>query len=156
MIEKLALNHNKWVAMAYRICKDSNITGDLVNDMYLKLLDKQEDVNDGYVYKTLRSLHFDYLKAEKKAFSARRAVDFEVAADSISYEEEPQNNPHFEIPKDCLTWAEKEILILRQTKSAKAIEKQYHINYRSIYRIEEKAKEKLTEWASKLKEQETL
>lgn len=139
MIEKLALKHSTWVSMARGICKDAYLADDLVSDMYIKLSAYDKEVNDYYVFYTIKHLYINWLRQENKFTGIENAAFITVDDEVKKY------IPDY-IP-DCLTWVEKQILLLRQDKSGRDIEKQYHINFQKIHRIEKKAKEKLTEWA---------
>lgn len=148
MLEQLALHHDKWLRMANGICKDPVLAEDLVGDMYVKLSEYDKEVNDPYVYYAIKHLFIDHVRAAKKTAELHAHLQYE----GMMYSTEPETQPelHNEIIfPDCLTWVEKQILLLRQTKSGRDIEKQYHINYQKVHRIENRAKEKLTAWVKK-------
>lgn len=144
MIEQLALKHDLWVKMARGICKDSYLADDLVSEMYLKLNDYNKDVNEYYVYFTIKHLFINWLREEGKYKAIDLAHDLQEEEKEIVY--------NVKIP-DCITWVEKQVLLLRQNQSHRDIERQYHINKDKVKRIEQKAKQKLTVWANQLKEQ---
>lgn len=146
MIETLALKHELWVKMARGICKDSYLADDLVSEMYLKLNDYNKPLNEYYVYFAIKSIYIEWLRSEKHYTS-----DEQLQNISVSYEDVE----HIDVTlPNCLTWVEKQILILRQDKSLMDINKQYHIHYKKVGRIENKAKEKLRVWATQLQAQE--
>ncbi len=145
MLEKLALKHSTWVKFARQICKDSYLSDDLVSEMYLKLSDCKKDINDWYVYFTIKHLYLDWIKKEK--------IFTDLTDNFVTLDE--TNRITIELP-NTISWVEKQILILRQSMSCREIEKQYHINFLVVHRLEKKAKSKLTEWAKeKYKELET-
>lgn len=140
MLEKLALKHSLWVKMAKGICEDAYLADDLVSEMYLKFseYDKDKEVNEFYVYYAIKHLYINHLREEKKFNTT------ELCFNLVS----PNEIEHIEIElPDCVTWVEKQILLLRQNHSCREIAKQYHIQYKKVNRIELKAKEKLKEWA---------
>ncbi len=136
MLEKLSLKHELWVKMAKGICKDAYLADDLVSEMYLKFSDYDKEVNDYYVYFAIKHLYISYLRAEKKYTS----IDYDYI------ETESKQQKELNLP-DCITWVEKQILLLRQNASGREIGKKYHIHYTKVHRIEKEAKVKLTEWA---------
>ncbi|WP_146185885.1 sigma-70 family RNA polymerase sigma factor [Flavobacterium album] len=146
MIQQLALKHDIWVRMARGICRDAYIADDLVSEMYLKLHDLAERrnntiFNDPYVYHTMKHIYINNFIRTKENFA-----DLNENAAFIDNDEEPRKYTNLELP-DCITWVEKQILLLRQEISGREIERQYHINFQKVHRIEKKAKEKLEQWA---------
>lgn len=134
MLEILALKHNLWVKMARGICKDSFLADDIVSEMYLKLKDYDKELNDFYIYVTLKSCYIDWIRIENRLPKCE-------LIDNIIQEEEIQESI-YKVP-NCLTWTEKQILTLRYDKSLRDIEKQFKISHMTISRIERKAKDKL-------------
>lgn len=148
MLEKLALKHELWVKMAKGICKDAYLADDLVSEMYLKFSEYDKEVNEFYVYFAIKHLYIDWIRSEKKR------GEIELNDNYVTFDKEERIT--IELP-NCITWVEKQILILRQQFSCREIEKKYHIQYKKVNRIELKAKEKLKEWAKeKSKELVTL
>lgn len=150
MLERLSLKHSLWVKMAKGICKDAYLADDLVSEMYIKFseYDKDKEVNDYYVYFAIKHLYINYLRDEKKFQMVElheNIMDIEVT-DVI----------HLDI-KECkdLTWVDREILLKRTEMSGREIGNKYHLNYQSVHRIENKAKEKLKIWLTeKLRDSE--
>ena len=62
MIYELAKKDAQWRKMSYQICKDRDLADELTQEMYLKLQNKIKPLSDGYIFVTLRSLFYDYLK----------------------------------------------------------------------------------------------
>jgi DNA-directed RNA polymerase specialized sigma24 family protein len=144
MIEQLSLKHDLWVKMARGICKDSYLADDLVSEMYLKLNDYNKDVNEYYIYFTIKHLFINWLREESKY------NDIELA----SHLQDNENEIVFSVKiPECITWVEKQVLLLRQSQSLRDIEKKYHIKKTTVKRIEDKGKQKLSIWANQLKEQ---
>jgi DNA-directed RNA polymerase specialized sigma24 family protein len=146
MIQQLAIKHDIWVRMARGICRDAYMADDLVSEMYIKLHDLAERktnaaFNDPYVYHTMKHIFLNDFIKEKEKF-----IDLDERSVYAGAEEEPDKYTDLRIP-DCITWVEKQILLLRQEISGREIERQYHINFQKVHRIEKKAKEKLEQWA---------
>jgi RNA polymerase sigma factor (sigma-70 family) len=131
MLEILCLKHDLWVKMARGICKDPFLADDIVSEMYLKLKDYDKELNDFYIYFTLKSVWLDWLKAENKRMHCELSANLA--------EEEEEQDTIYKVP-DCLTWKERKILILRYDNSLREIERRYKINFMTVSRIEKKAK----------------
>lgn len=154
VLETLALHHDKWLRMAKDICSDPVLAEDIVGDMYIKLGEYQDkQLNDAYVYYSLKHIFIDYLREKEKHLKYATLVKHNNDIFEDLHTEPENKHMAVDLP-DCLNWVEKQILILRQTKSGREIEKQYHINYQKVHRIEKKAKEKLIVWAKKYEVQE--
>ena len=134
MIEVLAKKHTLWVRMAKGICKDAYLADDIVSEMYLKLQNYNKELNDFYIYVTLKSCYIDWIRNENKLPKCE-------LIDNIIQEEDIEDSI-YKVP-DCLTWTEKQILTLRYDKSLRDIEKQFKISHMTVSRIEKKAKQKL-------------
>ena len=66
MLEKLAENHKKWVAIAYNMCKCKDKANDIVQDMYLKMYELNKSVDDGYIYFVIRSIFIEEKRKQKE------------------------------------------------------------------------------------------
>lgn len=64
MNNKIFEQHHKWIKIA-RTFGALDFAEDLVQDTYIKLLDK-EDINEAYFYFALRSTVTDFLRKEKR------------------------------------------------------------------------------------------
>jgi len=137
MLEILCKKHDLWLKMAKGICKDSYLADDLVSEMYLKLSDYDSStlLNNKYIHKTLTTLHIDHLRIESK---------YKDISDRFT-EELKEEVEDYKLP-NCITWVEKQILLLRQNHSCRDISKQYQIDFNKINRIERKAKLKIEEY----------
>jgi len=68
----------------------------------------------------------------------------------LHLEEYNEDKQELEVP-NVLSWVEKQILIHRQDKSCRDIEKEFDIHFLKVHRIENKAKEKIKLWEEKRK-----
>jgi len=144
MLEELHKKHNTWLSMANGICKDSELAKDLVQDMYIKLSRYEKELNDFYVYYAIKHLFIDYLRENNKRIKAEHNHDY------LFQHLETEEKENLEIPS-CLSWVEQQILIHRQDKSCRDIEKEYKIHFLKVHRIENKAKEKIKLWLEEKK-----
>lgn len=139
MIEILAKKDAYWRKIALNICKDKELADDLVQDMYIKLIDCKKQINDFYVVIVIRNLFLDHIKQTKK----RGHVNLDDF-----YTLESQNNT-FEIDDeqkeiiDNMYWVAKGYFELSQDMSLREMAKELNTNYVYIHRVMKKAKENL-------------
>lgn len=87
MLEILAKNHDTWIRYAYLICKDEELSKDLVQEMYLKLHKKSKDKADKrYVFRTINSLFIDNIRKRKNEISLEYIFNLETENNSSVYE----------------------------------------------------------------------
>ena len=139
MLEILCKKHDLWLKMARGICKDAYLADDLVSEMYLKVKDYNKDLNDYYIYFAIKHLYINYLRQENQYTSL-----------TDSFHSEENEEIEYELP-NCITWVEKQILLLRQNNSCRDISKQYQIDFNKINRIERGAKLKIQLWLDQKK-----
>jgi len=58
-LQEIAERDSEWRKIALRITQNKDHADDIVQSMYLKLADKEEDVNDYYIAMTLKSIFID-------------------------------------------------------------------------------------------------
>ena len=140
ILEELAKKDKYWRQISFNICKDKNISDDLVQDMYLKIYKisqkKELEINDYYVVRILLNTYIDYLKEKNKTISIETITDLE----SKYFKFEPDDKEKFIL--DSLTFLEKEILTLKQDVSYHEIQRKFNINYQFARRIVLKAQNK--------------
>lgn len=66
MLDKLAENHKKWIAIAYNMCKCKDKANDIVQDMYIKMYELNKSVDDGYIYFVIRSIFIEEKRKQKE------------------------------------------------------------------------------------------
>ena len=64
-INELAIHDTKWRTIALKITGNKMSADDLVQDMYLKLMEVDKDINDYYVTMTLKSIFIDGIRKSK-------------------------------------------------------------------------------------------
>lgn len=150
MIETLALSHDEWVKMAYKICGNRDYANDLVQEMYLKLHDSSKEISAGYVYMTIRSIFIDEKRKEKREQTTTLYFDIE---------EEPK--PDFDIDEherfvitkemyDSMEVYEKLIIRYSHEDGLRKFSRDSGISIATVQRI--RNKHRLLVW-QKLKEQ---
>jgi len=136
MLEELCKNHDKWVRMAQSICGNRDKANDLTQDMYLKLHNSTQEINEWYVYRTIKSIFIDEIRANKN----QTFVEIDNLAVIDETADHNQNNINYEIVKkefDSLKWHEQTIIKhsyndgLRECATKMGINKQTVTNYRN-------------------------
>lgn len=137
ILEELSKKDKEWRKAAYLICKDKIIADDLVQEMYLRLMDKTK-WNDYFVYITLRNLFLDRLRKEKDV----RLEELHYLEDRTEIFEPDDEEQKILDAFDKLDWVQKELLLERANgMSLRDIQKRYNINYGYTYRETTKAKD---------------
>lgn len=138
MIEELSKKDSYWRKIALKICGNKSLADDLVQDMYLKLYNCENEINDFYVIVVMRNLFIDTTKQKKH-----------ISIDTFDL---PDNNNAFEYDDNeqelvsALKWYEKELIELSYDKPYREIQRELNINYKFVMRIVNKAK---TKWEEK-------
>ena len=102
MLEQLAKKNKKWQKMAYNLCGDYELAGDLVQDMYLRMYDisqkhPDKEIKDTYVWVVLTTLLNDRYRQGSKYKM--------VELDSVL--NKPDNQKQFELDDEDLKLLEK-------------------------------------------------
>lgn len=76
MLSIISEKHDRWLQMAYSMCKDVNLSNDLVQDMYLridsyvydesKVINEDGTINEYYIYVVLRNVYYKWFNNRKK------------------------------------------------------------------------------------------
>lgn len=153
MLEKLVLNQKLWLKMAYDICKDKDYAQDLVQDMYVKLHNIDKEINNNYVYFTLRGLFIDNIRKNKEDAYLEFPL---LESDDIDLDKHIQQNNKIEVLQseiNCLKMPYKVIIIESTTNGVRQFSRDSGISTRTILKCKKKLKEKVEK---KLKESEIL
>lgn len=62
MLERLAVDNEKWQRIAYNICGCRDTAAEIVQEMYIKLHGLNREINAAYVTLTMRSIFIDMTK----------------------------------------------------------------------------------------------
>jgi len=76
MLDKIVLNHEKWLKVAVSICKCKDAANDLVQDMYIKMHQVNKEVDDGYIYFVLRSIFIESKRKKKEFTKETKEIEF--------------------------------------------------------------------------------
>lgn len=156
MLEKLAKNHSKWLAIAYKICGCKDNANDIVQDMYIKMYELGKEVDEGYIYFVLRSIFID---------SKRKQKEFTISDDSLfNYLiEEETNNEEKELLNKCLARSynslekhEKVIIHFSVNMGLREFSRESGLSISLIAKTKRKLKIKIWEETKKYEELEIL
>jgi len=142
MLEELCKSHDKWVRMAQSICGNRDKANDLTQDMYLQLHDCTKEINEWYVYRTIKTLFLMELRANKnKTFV--EVENLSIIDDDFDHFE---NNVKYEIVKkefDSLKWHEKTIIKYSYEDGLRECSRGMRISGTTILNYRNKLKQKV-------------
>lgn len=139
-LNNLCKKDEKWREIAFKICKDKMLADDLVQEMYLKLHNKDID-NEFYVILTIKSIFLNTLKTKEK--KTKKYIE-EINQIII-------NDDNFELSDDeiqilenfkKLKWHQQKLLqVISEGESYRSIEKKYNIDTSFAFREVKQAKQ---------------
>ena len=134
MLDELCKRDSEWRKLATHICGDAYLADDLVQEMYLKLLNKKKEVNTSYIYITLRSIYIDHLRKQKETELNENITDDNYFC-----------NVNEEVSKRIgkLPFVQRNIMLLKQDKTFREIENEFDIKVSRVYSSYRKGLEKL-------------
>lgn len=132
-INEVAKHNDKWRALALKLCKDYDLAQDLVQNMYINLMDK-EYINDALVAITIKNLWLGTFRASKNT----------IAIDSPAFKIELENKQSlFEVEDDQLGYLERfnelpyrqqELILESFDFSVRQIADRFNINRTYVHR----------------------
>ena len=154
MLEQLATKNKELLRVAYNITGNIDSAKDIVQDAYIKLYEsgkRFEDINDGYIYFTLKSIYNDSVKQStlKNRFILTNDFDnvIEDKTDLIEYEITGLTTwERLVVDAICgrnITNENNEIVKHIQGTSMTELSKKTGINYSIIYRTIKNLKSKV-------------
>ena len=154
ILHEICRGHSKWVRMAQKFDYDN--AEDLVQEMYLKIHNlNPTEVNEVYVYRTIKSIFVDDYKKKKLTAFPLRGGDIPEIPD------ESENKDELDLSQIPLTCTE--LLVLKKLygyttenaetlqitvhkgKSLLSISKEVNLSYMVLYRALKTAKKKIYE-----------
>ena len=138
ILKELSLKDKLWRQIALRICGDKMLADDLVQNMYLKLMNKTRWTD----YYVTNCMYWIFLDLKKKAKDVRLEELHYIQDQTNIFE--PNDEQQLVLDEfDKLDWVRKELLLERIDKSLRQIEREFNINYGYAYRETTKAKEQI-------------
>ena len=133
-INELAEHDVKWRQIAFNITNNKTTADDLVQDMYLKLMDKDKDLNDYYVVQTMQSIFLDSVRqtyVKNRTVGLIEGMDVEDTTSAF----EPTDEEQGLLDRiNSLPYKQREFIEESYDHSLREIEGIYDINYGYIYR----------------------
>ena len=133
-INELAEHDAKWRTIALKITCNKMTADDLVQDMYLKLMDKDKDLSDYYVTMTLKSIFTDGVKKTTMKNRTQGLVNEEQIEDESTKFEADDKQQALLDKIQSLPFHQQEFIAESYDNSLRKIEGIYDINYGFIYR----------------------
>lgn len=152
MLEELAQNHSLWLKMAYNICRNKDLSNDLVQDMYLKLHDKKIQINHSYVYFTIKSIFIDEVRRNKEFTQSELIDGIEFDVDDYDYENDKEIQNDIDLINDALHSCKiyKEIVSDSFLEGLRKVSRESGIAVNTIQKHRKDLKQKV--WQRKLKD----
>lgn len=132
-INEVAKHNEKWKALALKLCRDYDLAQDLVQNMYINLMDK-EYINDALVAITIKNLWLGTFRSAKNT----------IAIDSPAFKIELENKQSlFEVEDDQLGYLERfnelpmrqqELILESFDFSVRQIADKFNINRTYVHR----------------------
>lgn len=136
ILQELSEHNDKWKQIAYYICGDYDLANDLVQNMYIKLMNRTE-WNEWFVRITLKNLFIDVVRKKKDV----RLQEYHYIEDQTNTFTPNDEQQRMLTEFDKLDWVSKQLLLESLDKSLRQIQKEFNINYGYTYRQITKAKE---------------
>lgn len=159
ILELLSAKHETWVEITMTFGLDKMSAEDIVQNMYIKIhtwseknkdrqsiMYNENEVNYYFVFKTLRSLFYDYTRnvsrRTKYVESVAEPLSEEYIYDAIDIE---IKEAHIQNVIDKLHWYDKKVfdLVYKENISMLQLSEMTGISYYSIYRTIQKVKKKI-------------
>lgn len=161
MLQKLAENHKKWVAIAYNMCKCKETANDIVQDMYMKMYDINKDVDDGYIYFVIRSIFIEQKRKQKEFAYDNEKIEY--ISNQIQLKIIKTNNTYEDLKKECYDNAykklekhEKVIVHFSSTMGLRQFSRDSGLSIALLQKTKRKLKTLIWEETKKYEELETL
>ena len=143
-LQEIAAFDSKWRGIALRITKNKAQADDIVQEMYLKLANKEEEVNDYYITLTLESVFIDYHKkfGMPPSYESQEIEDYEFQSNEGIFEATDEEQQLLD-KIDNLSYTQKELLAETYDRSIRQISKEYNISRMYVHRQIKKAVEEV-------------
>lgn len=139
-LQEIAEFDSKWREIALRITNNKAHADDIVQEMYIKLVEKEEEVSDYYIVMTLESIYIDYHKkfGDKPQYTSME-FDWSLKG-GIENTFEPNDEEQELLDRiDKLPYVQKELLEESYDRSIREISKEYNIGRMYVHRQIKKA-----------------
>lgn len=131
---------NLWREIAFNYCKDEMLADDIVQNMYLKMLNIDKPINDWYIIYAIKNLWLDYCRKQTKSKTLRLDDIYDLKDNQEVFE---PTDEEFEllIRADKIKYHQREFLEENYNNSLRKIGEKYKVNYGFVYQELKKARE---------------
>ena len=137
ILNELSKHDAKWRQIALNICKDKTLADDLVNDAYLKLMNRTE-CKEAYFRKTLKNLFINYIKRQNRHNNHSQELTYEDDTHQLTDYECRVLKRFYKLPE--LT---QELIKKKADQSFRELEEDFGIYPMKLYRDIKEAKDKI-------------
>ena len=138
ILEELSKHNKKWVKYAFSVCRDYDLSRDLVQESYLKVVDFKE-CNDAGFRKVIKNTFINYIKRQNKQTELIETF-YNVDDNSITDYELRVLNRFYKLPEIT-----QELISNKANQSFRDLEENYGINFQKIRRDINKAIKTITD-----------
>lgn len=139
-LQEIAEFDSKWREIALRITNNKAHADDIVQEMYLKLVEKEEEVSDYYITLTLKSIFIDNYRKKVNKVNYVGAMEQYNELEDSERDYEPNDEEQKLLDRiDKLPYTQKELLEESYDRSLREIGDTYNINYVYAHRQIKKA-----------------
>ena len=143
-LQEIAEFDSKWRNIALRITSNKAQADDIVQEMYLKLADKEDEVNDYYITLTLKSIFLDNYRKKVNRINYNGLLEqYNEVEDTTESFEATDEEKQLLDKIDNLSYTQKELLSEAYDRSLREIGETYNINYVYVHRQIKKAVEEV-------------
>ena len=144
-LEDICKKDKEWRRVAKKICGCQIMADDVVQDMYLYFQNNKKEINDYYVFLTIKTIYLQKLRKEKKII---KVVDWSLIENTIKFEDglerrETDREKKLLDALNALPFHQRELLLENQTLSLRKIQKRFNIDMHFAYREIKKAKREI-------------
>jgi DNA-directed RNA polymerase specialized sigma24 family protein len=144
VIEQLAQRDSEWRKISLHICKDKDLSDELVQEMYIKSVDFKNVKNiTNYVFFVLKNLYYDSLKSKDICVD-----NFNIFAIIDEDYQEPANDFYlteneFKLLLKDLTWYERTMYLKSEQYGQRELSRMTGIRLQTIHRVNKNVKFKI-------------
>ena len=136
VIDTIVKYQNKWIAVALSYCQDIDTAKDIVQEMYIKVLELNKEVNHSYISLIIRSIAIDGKRKDKLVFTDQM--------EKVELIDEEYTEPEsFDCIATNLTFLEREIFVNATLKGQRQYSRETTIPLNTVHRITKHTQKKL-------------
>ena len=143
-LKYVSKNDKEWRAYVYSICKDRDITHEVVQEMYIKVSTIEKEIDKFYILAILRNSYFNLSKKLQKKTLKEKPITYELEVNYTGSNFEPTDEQ-----QDILNsfksqkWYRQILLEESYDTSIRKIADKYNINYGFVFREIDKARKEI-------------